>query len=457
MKISASSRRPSLFHSLSPDEQPWQQFQDQLFRSSSISQNTVLSKPPWLGRTDLSSWYIYIDRETATSGSNRQHLTQWATSLGISEPSSTRARYVLLMQLIQSVQDCDSLVTLHGLYQSITTKHGKVSDDADSETALAAYQSLLTLLGCLTLTFKTDQSPRPHWSTICAPCSLERPFRPQSLLESDSGSAERAFGLMLASYGTILPEFSDDDGQLLHASILNYSAMWQWAHVNIQWVDHVGSHLLFNPMKRTLSIFAHPAYSAIFCSGEFRKDLICRIIEGYPLGEGNTAADTLHLMHQEVLLSYRLLFGWNSKSRQLFYSHRPPERMPDNDFLKALVGPIPRSRWKGVIGGPRSATYLKRFPHTFWPEATLNHFNVLEEADEYSSAEFAIFAPRLHKLQHYCSRRNPRKAWGMWQDRRNPREWITFWAVVLVGGLSLLLSLLQTILAAVQVRLAQCT
>ncbi|KAI1427347.1 hypothetical protein F5Y12DRAFT_712146 [Xylaria sp. FL1777] len=128
--------------------------------------------------------------------------------------------------------------------------------------------------------------------------------------------------------------------------------------------------------------------------------------------------------------------------------------MPDNDFLKALVGPNRRSPWKGAFDYPRLATNLRRFPHTFWPEATLNHLDVLEEPDEYSSAEFAIFAPRLHKLQNYCSRRNPRKVWGMWQDRRSRRDWITFWAVVLVGGLSLLFSLLQTILAGVQVRLA---
>ncbi|KAI1427348.1 hypothetical protein F5Y12DRAFT_737433 [Xylaria sp. FL1777] len=327
MAIPASSH--SLSRSLSPpsDELAWQQFQEHLFRSRSnndnFNKNTVRSKPSWLGHADLGRWRIYIDHETTAPGSNKQYLTQWADSLGIPEPSSTRARYLLLTQLVQSVLECDSLVTLRGLYQSITTKHGKLPDDADSEIALAAYQSLLTLLGCLTLTFKTDRSPRSHWSTVCAPCSLERQFRPQSLLESDSGSAERAFGLMLASYGTILPEFCEDDGQLLSASILNYSAMWQWAHVRIQWVDHVGSHLLFNPMKRTLSIFAHPAYSAMCCSEEFPQDLIRRIIEGYPQREGNTAADTLHLMHQEVLLSYRLLFGWDSKSRQLFYLHRP--------------------------------------------------------------------------------------------------------------------------------------
>jgi len=45
---------------------------------------------------------------------------------------------------------------------------------------------------------------------------------------------------------------------------------------------------------------------------------------------------------------------------------------------------------------------------------------------------------------------NPQDLVALWYDRRDILRFYTFWAVVVVGGLSVLLSFIQTVLTAIQ-------
>jgi hypothetical protein len=42
----------------------------------------------------------------------------------------------------------------------------------------------------------------------------------------------------------------------------------------------------------------------------------------------------------------------------------------------------------------------------------------------------------------------------LWRDRRNPLQWYTFWAVLVVGGVSILLSFLQLVVSVAQLVVA---
>lgn len=146
-------------------------------------------------------------------------------------------------------------------------------------------------------------------------------------------------------------------------------------------------------------------------------------------------------MNQEVLLSYRLLFGYNSKSRELFHRKFNANALQgeDNPFLKQLIG-------------PRKSKSIAVMPADYWPETVRDEGDTLIEQDVYNtSAEFVMFGSRLLDLQERCARRNPSRIEDMWRDRRDRQSWITFWAVLIIGSISLLLSLLQVILATIQV------
>jgi hypothetical protein len=47
-------------------------------------------------------------------------------------------------------------------------------------------------------------------------------------------------------------------------------------------------------------------------------------------------------------------------------------------------------------------------------------------------------------------RQQPSKVTDLWRDRRNPLQWYTFWAVLWVGGASIVLAVLQLVVSLVQ-------
>jgi len=85
----------------------------------------------------------------------------------------------------------------------------------------------------------------------------------------------------------------------------------------------------------------------------------------------------------------------------------------------------------------------------------LNLNNQLQESDTYSARDdFAVFGPWLLSLQHYNMRQQPGKRKDLWWDYRNPLQWYTFWAVLWIGGASIVLAVLQLVVGIVQVYFA---
>lgn len=64
-----------------------------------------------------------------------------------------------------------------------------------------------------------------------------------------------------------------------------------------------------------------------------------------------------------------------------------------------------------------------------------------------SRDDFPLLGDRLLALQTYSNRLQPNKLRDLWRDRRNPLQWYTFWAVLLIGGGSLIASILQLVVS----------
>ena len=81
--------------------------------------------------------------------------------------------------------------------------------------------------------------------------------------------------------------------------------------------------------------------------------------------------------------------------------------------------------------------------------------SIFVEADSYSAHyNFPIFGSRLLALQEYNLQQQPRRVGDLWHDRRNPLQWYTFWAVIWVGGITIILGFLQVGVAAGQLYFA---
>jgi hypothetical protein len=151
---------------------------------------------------------------------------------------------------------------------------------------------------------------------------------------------------------------------------------------------------------------------------------------------------------QEVLMSYRLLFGQTGASRNLAKTLLRKELGENHDYDELL----------DLLCCTPHRPLVKKVPSTFWPVSCRDYDNILSEADSYSAQDdFPMFSQRLAALQEFSLRQQPSKLRDLWRDRRNPLQWYTFWAVLIVGGASIIIGLLQLVVAIVAIPLSGAT
>lgn len=134
-------------------------------------------------------------------------------------------------------------------------------------------------------------------------------------------------------------------------------------------------------------------------------------------------------MHREVLLSYRLLFRQDNSSRALFNNQEIKEVSAGGLVDPLLVQLCGQKQQIGDILGDET----------------------LIEQDFYDNViEFPFYGPELVRLQKYARSRKPRRYLDVWRDTRDPSQWLTLWLLVIIGGLSVLFSFLQTAASVIQ-------
>jgi hypothetical protein len=132
--------------------------------------------------------------------------------------------------------------------------------------------------------------------------------------------------------------------------------------------------------------------------------------------------DVIQLLH-EVLLSYRLLFGQNTKSRRLFQSLTIFESQ-EPEAQDPLLTQLCCEKTCVLSIREREFYRLRR--------------------------DFPILRSRIATLHHQMMNLKPRGWREIWNDKRDSAHWLTFWAVIFIGGAGLLLSLIQVLLQAAQ-------
>lgn len=144
---------------------------------------------------------------------------------------------------------------------------------------------------------------------------------------------------------------------------------------------------------------------------------------------------------REVLLSYRLIFGQNKRSRNLFHTSKAARAKDPSRVLDALLNRLCGER----LGS------LHSLPSDLWPVSCLDPNGRLLEHSTYSPVvHFPLLGDRLLALQEFSLRQSPSKIRDLWRDRRNPSQWYTLWAVIVIGGVSLGFQLVQIAITALQ-------
>jgi hypothetical protein len=243
------------------------------------------------------------------------------------------------------------------------------------------------------------------------------------------------FGMMLPPRGYCAFGDADDEKLLfdktrvvvskdLHAHVLT-----KVCGLKVQWVDSLSCHLEVDKHSGTLFIYRYPSFCVSSLqavdTNERRDSIIysCGVERPGPVPWASK--DDIKALLQEILLSYRLLFGQSSRSRKEFRRERPFSRMPreaQDHFLSRICG-------------------KKRF----------NCPITLVERDEYDLAgDFPHLQSRIVRLHNYASSKKPRSIRQLWQDKRDSTAWLAFWSVLVFGSVSILLGLIQTVFQVLQ-------
>lgn len=160
-------------------------------------------------------------------------------------------------------------------------------------------------------------------------------------------------------------------------------------------------------------------------------------------------------LEQEIILSYRLLFGQDGKSRNVAREEvcRLKNKCANQNVDAMLVDLCERKYEYGSLWWKAYDKVLQGYPSEIWPTTCRTMEGHLQQSDVYSARDdFPRLGSRLIKLQQFNLRQRPSKLTDLWRDRRNPLQWYTFWAVVLVGGVANILAALQLLVALVELQ-----
>jgi len=244
------------------------------------------------------------------------------------------------------------------------------------------------------------------------------------------------FGMMLSPRNYCGMEGADDRAlfnqtKTARSGDMDAYTLTKVCGVRVQWVDSLSCHLELDSSSGTLFVFRYPSFCLASLRQQRRKDASKSVLHSCGLERPGsipwaTEEDITELL-REILLSYRLIFGQNKRSRAVFRRLRPfagVSKEEEDPFLSQLCG-RKRPDYPGDI--------------------------TLVEREEYDLAgDFPHLRSKIVRIHGYASSRKPRSLRQLWMDKRDSTAWLALWSVLIFGSLSILLALIQAVFQILQ-------
>jgi hypothetical protein len=246
----------------------------------------------------------------------------------------------------------------------------------------------------------------------------------------------------------------------LTVSYICFNTLRNVGNLRIEWVNTLNLHLQLDVRERVLRLFRFPSFCWLMHEGYY--DLSSSEDDGQPvtsfLSQMFTDYDADHKksllkgdpddqdlafseFFREVLLSYRLIFGIDGRSRRAFHSEERDKWKADftNDGRSRRehkLDPLLQLLCTASANRPELQSVLERLGG-----------RETNTSVSYTLEHFPFLGQRLADLQRFSTSQKPYD-WKsvLWHDRRDARNWWmmwTAWAVLVIGGGTLVLQLLQ--------------
>jgi hypothetical protein len=134
---------------------------------------------------------------------------------------------------------------------------------------------------------------------------------------------------------------------------------------------------------------------------------------------------------KEILLSIYLIYGQTKKARAYFFTHKLHNRAR-------------RGSMSAENDDPLFDSLCQELP-------SVMNIDRLSKPIYFLSIDFPNLAHRLDSINRHVREHQPKSLSQLWDDNRNRLQWYTFWTVLAIGAIGLLLALVQIMLGALQV------
>ena len=319
---------------------------------------------------------------------------------------------------------------------------GLISPQDDRNRHMDARSLIFAVLGWQTMLYKPALGTCP--SQQLAVTDEQAGYRGQAFvsLKQHQMATKRPLYEFLMGFGLLLPPLNfcgsldpeEKEAFNAHTTVkpsnFNAHILQSIGHFKLKWVDILSCHLELDDQTKTIYLFRHPS----FCLASSATIVCDRKVKGVihaaaaPADSSRQWAteDAVTTILQETLLSYRLLFGQNKRSRTLFKSINSSSGVPEERrdiILNDICG--------------KKVCKIAKIPN---------------DKDIYElQKDFPALRSRIIRLHQALSASKPSTWKELWRDRRDSANWLTFWAVIIFGAVAILLAFVQVLLQILQI------
>ncbi|KAI4681755.1 uncharacterized protein J4E84_007350 [Alternaria hordeiaustralica] len=356
-----------------------------------------------------------------------------------------------LLKILRQVNECSLDSVYRGLLEQSGIQVKEINDLEKARTLQAIFAGICWMSLALEPKLLQDTTSSPSRFGLSCKSILARDESVTTVQLKQYSSRPtnklfRGFHELLAHVSGEQTSHTPISGTIYESSI-NFDSLYTIGRLRVKWTDTMAAHLHWNQEDHTVSIFRFPSFCAATIQASQFIPTVAEVQGELLPSESYVDVPRPvkpHALHRELMLTYRLLFGQSVRSRKLVQDLLIQEKKADRvvDPLLERLCTLPLSRsWVAKSLSRRNHLDL---PAALFPQSTISTSSVFMESDSYSAQhDFPVFGLRLLELQKYNLRQQPSRARDLWRDRRNPLQWYTFWAVIWVGGITIVLAVLQ--------------
>ena len=322
---------------------------------------------------------------------------------------------------------------------------GTLKVDGEGENLSQARKRIFAIIGWQTMLWKVQASPSPSNKLLIYDEMQGFKGEHEICLQQEEASCGKPLEQLIMGFGILLPSVQatlrDPGDEIEPISEFSGSASWRSmnayllftvAGVKFRWIDVLTHHLEYDKKERVLYLYRFPSFCLLNIPSatddeakthNFSSIYACCGREQSGSKFWASRSDVKDLL-RETILSYRFLFGQHPQSRQLY-----KRLVPFGSAFEAAQDSLLHE-----LCGQKTCELTE-----------------MEERDDYDLRhDFPLYYSRLMRLRRLLTNSKARTWAQLWRDKRDSAQWLTFWLLLIFGGLGVIFGFLQVVLQIVQ-------